>query len=107
SAGLLPHSELVIGHTFDLGMKGVALGVQYLAADPPSNHYIADVRNLAALADESLNVEEREELAQPRMEQILGVIPRYSDVSCFAAFNRFGIGNQRVERFTRGSKKLW
>src|SRR5262249_50385475 len=68
SAGILPYFKIVIGDTLDFGVKVMAFEVQLFAADLPLNLSVADIRNLAALADESFNIEKRQELAQPGME---------------------------------------
>jgi hypothetical protein len=67
-AGLLPHFEVVVRDALDFGVKVMAFEVQCLAADSPLNLSVADVSDLAVLADESLNIEKRQELAQPGME---------------------------------------
>ena len=67
-AGLLPHFKVVVGDAFDFGVKVMAFEIQCLAADLSLNLSVADLRNLALPANESLNIKKRQELAQPSME---------------------------------------
>jgi len=101
----LPNFKIVIGDALDFGMKGVALEVQLLAADSSLNSAVSDRRNLAMFADESLNIEQRQELAQPCVEQRLGIVPGCRYVYGIAAINRCGIGDQSVKRFAGCSEK--
>src|SRR5262245_45118065 len=68
SAGILPHFKIVIGDTFDFGVKVMTFEVQFLTADLPLNLSVADASNLTALADEPLNIKKRQQLTQPGME---------------------------------------
>ena len=101
SAGLLPHFEVVVGHAFDFGVKVMALEVQSLTADSSLHPSVADLINLAVLANKSLNIEKRQEFAQPGMEQIFGIVPACGDIDILASLNLCRIGDQRIKRFTR------
>jgi hypothetical protein len=59
-ASVLPNFKIMIRNAFDFRVKGMPLEVQFLAADSPLNLPALDVSNLAALADESLNIEKRQ-----------------------------------------------
>jgi hypothetical protein len=67
-ASLLPNFKVMIRDAFDFRVKGMPLEVQFLAADSPLDLSALEVRNLAALAHESLDVENRQELTQPGMQ---------------------------------------
>jgi hypothetical protein len=60
---LLPNFEVVVGDAFDLSMKGVPFEIQFLAIDLPFNLHVREASNLTPLADETLQVEKRQELA--------------------------------------------
>src|SRR5262245_4850561 len=98
STGILPHFKFVIGDTLDFGVKVMTFEVQFLAADLPLNLSVADASNLTVLADEPLNIKKRQQLTQPGMEQMLGIVPGCGDIDSFVALNRCGIGDQRVKR---------
>jgi hypothetical protein len=105
STGGLPNFKVVIRDALDFGVKGVALAVQLFASDSPLNLAVSDPIDLAALADEPSNIEERQKLTQPCVEQRLGISPGRGYIYGIAAFNRYRIGDQSVKRFSGCSEK--
>jgi hypothetical protein len=63
-----PDSKVVIGNALDFGVKGVAIEIQFLAADSSPSLAVSKRHDLAVLADEFSKVEKRQQLAEPCVE---------------------------------------
>jgi hypothetical protein len=104
--GLFPDFQLVVRHAFDLGVKTMALEIEDLSCDSTIHAAGLDIYQLATFADKSFEIEFRQQLGEPGLQEIFPAFAARGNRDFLFDLDSVGIGDQGIECLGGGRKKL-
>jgi hypothetical protein len=103
---LFPHSQPVVRDTLDLGVKTMALEIEDLSFDSTIHAAGLDIYHLATFADKSFEIEFRQQLGEPGLQEIFPAFAARGNRDFLFDLDSVGTGDQGIQRLGGGGKKL-